>query len=334
MARHYKGHNMSNNDSHIVSKVLVLDTDKNSIDTIKTFCDENSLICLKVHPENVMSVLRSNLDLGAIFFAETYTENAQSGVELAREIHAVRPELPIFLRRETHANLDDLQTSDKLLFSSSYTVDAISKLKTVIDEFIFSRSYPNALLRGIAEISIPAFESQFKTMKVEVSSPYLVNDKLIFGEIFTMIHLESSWCRGYMMIQTEEEGLTQLVKQGKTFVDSSAAFDFRDLNGLLGEITNLVWGAIKNRYLTSVRDGVYMSQVPIIINNMHRYISFGSTSPQLCFKYTISDPSTPNVPPLTIQQKFIFNLSWSPEDFKENEVSVEDLFKSGEVEFF
>jgi hypothetical protein len=231
-------------------------------------------------------------------------------------------------------SLDDLPDRDRLLYSAAYTIDTISKLQAVIEEFIFSRSYPNALVRGITEIAIPALESQFKSMQVEVEAPYLVRDRLIFGEIFTLIPLESSWCRGYMMLQTEEEALMHHVKAGRTFINPEESYDFRILNGLLGELTNLIWGAIKNRYLSSVREGIYLSQVPIIINNLHRYISFGSDNPQLCFKYTVSDPNDPTFRPLVLQQKFVFNLNWSPEEFSENLTSVDELVSSGELEFF
>lgn len=318
----------------IVSKVLVLETNATCLDTIKTFCDSNGLVGLKVHPDNVMAVLRSNLDLGAILLAETYIEDGEGGIELARKIHSLRPELPIFFRREAIDGLDGIAEHDRLLISASYTVESVNKLKAATEEFIFSRSYPNALLRGITEISIPALESQFKSLKVDVEAPYLVRDRLIFGEIFTLIPLESSWCRGYMMLQTEEESLMHLVKNGRTFVNPADASEFRHLNGLLGEITNLIWGAIKNRYLSSVRGDTYLSQVPIVVNNLHRYISFGSENPQLCFKYIISDRDDATVRPLVIQQKFIFNLSWSPEDFSENVTSADELVSSGELEFF
>lgn len=136
------------------------------------------------------------------------------------------------------------------------------------------------------------------------------------------------------MLQTEEEAMMHYVKAGRTFVNPEESYDFRHLNGLLGEITNLIWGAIKNRYLSSVREGIYLSQVPIIINHLHRYISFGSDNPQLCFKYTVSDPNDPAFMPLVLQQKFVFNLNWSPEEFSENMTSVDELVSSGELEFF
>ena len=321
-------------ETKIVSKVLVLEQNALCAETIKLFCDSNGLVGLKVQPGNAMAVLRSNLDLGAILLAETYADNDGSGIELARNIHTLRPELPIFFRRDAIDGLDGIAEQDRPLISAAYTIASIAKLQEATEEFIFSRSYPNALLRGITEISIPALESQFKSLKVDVEAPYLVRDRLIFGEIFTLIPLESSWCRGYMMLQTEEESLMHLVKNGRTFVNPEDAHEFRHLNGLLGEVTNLIWGAVKNRYLSSVREDTYMSQVPIIVNNLHRYISFGSENPQLCFKYIISDRDDATVRPLVIQQKFIFNLNWSPEDFSENVPSADELVSSGELEFF
>jgi hypothetical protein len=77
-----------------------------------------------------------------------------------------------------------------------------------------------------------------------------------------------------------------------------------------------------------------VSQVPLIINHLHRYISFGSEKPQLCFKYTLHDAENSDRQSLIIYQRFIFNLNWAPEEFAENEASVEDLFEMGELELF
>ena len=81
-------------------------------------------------------------------------------------------------------------------------------------------------------------------------------------------------------------------------------------------------------------NGVGATQIPIVINHRHKYISFGSQDPQLCFRYTLTDPARPDAPPTQVRQRFIFNLAWSPDDFQENKASVEDLFESGELEMF
>src|SRR3990167_9214459 len=97
----------------LVSKVLVMDGNPESFDRIKEFCDANDLIGLKAHERNLMSILKSNVDMGAILLSGDFGKGAGSGIALAREIHLVRAELPIVLRREHSDNLDDLSEKDR-----------------------------------------------------------------------------------------------------------------------------------------------------------------------------------------------------------------------------
>lgn len=310
-------------DNTITSKVLVLDRDADCYDTIKSFCERHQLVGLKAHEEHVMAVLRSNVDLGGIMLSESLAGLGEGGRGLARRIREVRPELPIFLRRRRESADTPLAERDSELFSAVYRVDDIEALAPAVAASIFSQRYPNALVRGIAEISRMVLESQFPGMQVEIDQPYLVRDRIIFGEVFTLIPLESSWCRGYMMLQAEQKTLRALAPE--------AADDFRHLNNALGELTNLIWGWFKNRFINQSQPIQQLSQVPIIINHQHRYISFCSDDAQLCFKYVLrGDDGVP----LVLLQRFIFNLSWSPEDFRENQTSVEELFESGELELF
>lgn len=322
------------NSFDLVSKVLVLDNDPACYEKIKCFCDSNHLVGLKVQPDNVMSVLRSNVDLGGILLSECYDGRAGGGIQLAQRIHAIRSELPIFLRREAAPGLDDLSVDERKCISAAYSIEHMEVLQGPIAEYIFSLAYPNVLVRGIADMTRSALQSQFKGMQVDVAAPYIVRDRLIYGEIFTLIPIESSWCRGYMMLQTQEIALLELVKADRTHISASEGFDFRNLNGVLGEVTNLVWGAFRNRYLSNAARSAHLSQVPIIINHLHRYISFGSENPQLCFKYTLDDAAQGSGRRLDIYQKFVFNLNWSPEDFCENLTSVQELVASGELDMF
>lgn len=310
-------------DNTITSKVLVLDRDADCYDTIKSFCERHQLVGLKAHEEHVMAVLRSNVDLGGIMLSESLAGLGEGGRGLARRIREVRPELPLFLRRRRESADTPLAERDSELFSAVYRIDDIEALAPAVAASIFSQRYPNALVRGIAEISRMVLESQFPGMQVEIDQPYLVRDRIIFGEVFTLIPLESSWCRGYMMLQAEQKTLQALAPE--------AADDFRHLNNALGELTNLIWGWFKNRFINQSQPIQQLSQVPIIINHQHRYISFGSDDAQLCFKDVLRrDDGVP----LVLLQRFIFNLSWSPEDFRENQTSVEELFESGELELF
>lgn len=318
--------------AQLVSKVLVLNDDAEVRGHIKAFCDAHHLIPVKPQAGAALTVLKSNVDLGAIFMQETYTGEGGNALELARAIHAIRPELPIFLRREAASHLDDLPDLYRGIFTAAYITSTIDELAPLIDKNIFSFQYPNALVRGITEITKNTLETQFKGVEVRTEAPYMVRDRIIYGELFTLIPLESTWCRGYMMLQTEEGPLIKYVEDGRTHISRDPA-NFRDINHVMGEVTNLIWGAFKNRFISNEPVDWRQSQVPLIVNHEHRYISFGSEDPQLCFRYTLVDPNG-EVTPLVLYQRFVFNLSWAPEKFKENEVLAEDLFESGELELF
>ena len=313
--------------ARLVSKVLILEHDPAAVERLRMFCDAHDLVGLRAQSDTVLAVLKSNVDLGGIFLAEDHDVAEAPGLALAQAIHVLRPELPIFLRQREAAPLPE---HGRNVVRATYTTNTIDELAPAIEESIFCLVYPNALVRGIAEISVSALQALFRDKAVHCEAPYIVRDRIIYGEVFTLIPLESSWCRGYMMLQTEEDGMRAAIG----LADDEPEATFRELNNTLGEATNLIWGAFKNRYVNYNDGAAHLTQIPIVINHRHRYISFGSQDPQLCFRYTLTDPATPDAPPLQVRQRFIFNLAWSPDDFKENKVSVEDLFESGELEMF
>jgi hypothetical protein len=310
----------------LTSKLLVLDSCETHLPRIKAFCDAQGLTGLKAHAENLSAVLQSNVDLGAVLVAE------HDGLELARHVHRQRPELPIFLRRDSGDSLDDLPEDDRHLFCAAYSGERIEQLAEAVDRWIFTRVYPAELVRGIAEMSREALASQFRGMRVEDEPPYVVRDRIIHGELYTLIPLESQWCRGYMTLQAREADLLSLVKAGRTPADPANA-GIRTVNHVFGEVTNLIWGAFKNRYVAYEDITCHLAQVPIVVNHEQRYISFGSDDPQLCFRYTLVDEQGVHAP-VQVYQRFIFNLSWSPEDFRENRESLDALVEAGELELF
>ena len=314
----------------LVSKVLVLDDSPEHAHLIKEFCDANSLVGLKVRKGAVMSVLRTNIDLGGILYSESYGSSPEETASIALEIHSARPELPIIIRRETEATLAGLPEGAERAYCGAYVASDMDALRKILDEYIFCLTYPNALLRGICEITEAVLSSQFKKLKISMDTPYIVHDRVIYGELFSLMQLESAWCRGYMMLQTEEDPFLDLVGRDNGTVSSVT---FRRVNDLLSETTNLIWGAFKNRYIGDGKasPGGHV-QVPLVVNHKHKYISFGTENPQLCFRYTLTDESTGRSSML--YERFVFNLAWSPDDFAEIPQDVAGLVESGEMELF
>ncbi len=314
-----------------LSKVLVLDNSADHAPLIKSFCEQNNLSALKVRKESINSVLRSNIDLGGILYSDSYGDTPEETARIARDIHAARPELPIIIRRARRASLADLPESLSRIFCASYVSSDMGALRRVLDEYIFCLVYPNALLRGIAEIANDVLCSMFKGVTCWYDTPYIVHDRVIFGEVFSLIQLESNWCRGYMMLQTEEKPFLGLV--GRTAA-APLSGNFRSVNDALSEITNLIWGGFKNRYIGDSRAGAAAAQVqvPLIVNHKHRYISFGTSNPQLCFRFNLEDQAAAKIS--TLYARFIFNLSWSPEEFREIAQDTGHLVESGAVEMF
>ena len=73
-------------------------------------------------------------------------------------------------------------------------------------------------------------------------------------------------------------------------------------------------------------------QVPLIANHKHKYISFGTETPQFCSLYTLSEEGLGKV--IRVYQRFIFNLNWSPEEFREIVLDSSELVDTGELELF
>lgn len=328
-------------ETKIVSKILVHEFENTALTLLKDVCLKHNLIGLRVsndeHSIGVRAVtnefndvLSSNLDLGGIFLTEAADQNGVSGLDLCVQIHEQRPELPIFLRR---TSLKPLPEEVETAIAGSYENNNIDQLDDLINEYICSMYYPVALAKGFQDIAVQVFESLIPGVKVMTDYPYLVKDQLIYGELFTLIPLESDWCRGYMMLQTTEKEIVDLIRSDATALHTTRP-NRNDINSILNEATNLMWGKARSCYFSEVGtlddNRIY---VPTLVNHTQKHMSFGSSEPQLCFKYTLVDPKF-RFDNITIYQRLIFNLSWSPEKFEENDKIVDHFVEGGELEMF
>ncbi|MBF0239454.1 MAG: chemotaxis protein CheX [SAR324 cluster bacterium] len=300
----------------IMSKVLVHETNTEHAEWLKHFFAENQLVGLKA--SSVLENLTMNIDLGALFLCESPDKSGGHINELAVQIHKTRRELPIFLRIHDQTDESQLTEDVRNACAGIYKTSDREKLKDWIQTYIFQREYPASFIRNMMQISDNAFQACFPGMIINCTSPpYLVRDRLISGELFSMISLETPWCRGYLMVQTQVSQMLKLIEQGKTIQPSDDLTKY-NVNSLISELTNMIWGGFKNKFINdeNVVLGVHRSEIPIVINHEGNYISFGSVKPQLCLHYTLQDADG-NIPAISIYEKLVFSLDWNLEKFQE-----------------
>lgn len=314
----------------LAAKVLLLEHDPAHYASLLEFCEQLGLITVPRAAADALEALTQHKDLGGVLLAEDLPCDGADSLPLAIALHRQRPELPIFLRRTSNRPLRD---DEARAVTHPWPSGDIASLRELIDHSLFGLRYPTPLVDGVIELSCNAIRSMFPNAEVVAEPPYVVHDRIIYGQVSTLIALESTWCRGYMMLQTEEGALRQGMAQGMGYEGVGGDLGFRELNNLLGETTNLVWGAFKNRYIPPEAFANQQTQVPIVINHEQKYISFGSQDPQLCIRYLLTDPRRPRQPPVTIVQRFIFNLLFVPEAFVEFSAGAGSA-ETGELEFF
>ncbi len=326
-------------EKRLVSKVLIFEENPSAKMALKEFCGANGLVGVKQTSHSNMKMLYTNSDLGAVLLSEKSHDSAEglhNGFELAVRIKKVRKELPIFMRRESRTDLDDATPEQRAAITGVYTLDNMAHLTELVDQYLADSEYPISLIRRIEEVTTSALSSLFKDVEITNDLPSLVKDKLTYGDILSLLPVESPWFCGYMMVQSEELPMIALIEDGRTSIPPEN-IDFRDVMGMLSEISNQAWGGLRTRLISlhpPTTDTVPKIFVPITVNQYKEYISFGTDRSQLCFKYTLRDLQG-KLEPVTLFQKFVFNIRWSPEEYQQaDENTVEELVESGELELF
>lgn len=318
----------------LVSNVLVLDGNEDAYGVLKVFCQENHLVGFRASADSVNSVLKSNINFGAILISEEAVSNHIDSIELSYQIHLHRPDLPIFLRRYNSDNLIGIPDKYQAIFAGAYCLSKLESLKTYVHDQIFDEFYPSDLVAGMQSVSEACVKGGFKDVDIQSELPCLVRDKLM-DDFNTLISLESKWCRGYMMLQVAKDEIVEYIRARKTGVAASEISD-QDADTVMSNLTNEIWGAIKREFIgydNELGGEANRIQVPLFINPDTRYISFGTSKPQLCYRYRVLDKSG-DLAPLVITQKLIFNLDWSPENFEQSHQSVEEFIETGDLEMF
>lgn len=307
------------------SRVLVYDHETEQMDSLKSFFSSRSLVGLRVGSESrIIDVLNTNIDLGAVFLSGQVAE------DIIINIHRLRSELPIFIRQ---CEAEPILASVPVV---PYETGDEDKLDQLVNTYIFNRYYPSDLIRLIAEGTRDVIADVFSGMNVEYEKPYLIRDRIIYGELFSLIRMETDWCRGYMMLQMAEDQAGKLIQSGDVpgIQPTEDELNFRVVNALLSELTNSVWGRLKGSFApkgTIKPKSKFSSEIPSVINHSRNYISFGTDDPKLCFKYTLEKEGAEH--PMVVYQKFAFHLKWEPESMQAGFEQVNDMVEEGGLVF-
>ncbi len=321
-------------EQHLYSKVLVQEHDPEALEQLKCFCEENHLIGLRDRSEDILEIIQDNLNLGAIFLAMPPNADTEAALAIARVINHYQHAVPVFLRVPEDFDSSELPDELNQLIAGTYRLSELEKLKDLVLSHVFCMHYPTTLVQGFEEVTEKALLSAFKNAELSKGTPCVLKDNTIYGEILSLIELESSWCRGYMMIQTDKPGILSAIKKERTALPPQDA-DVRGIDTMISELTNLIWGGIKARFFTENKQEhtLYRIQIPVVVNHTDKYVTFGSDKPQLCLEYQLRDKDNQEFI-ITIFQRFIFNIEWSPELFSESENTINEMVDTGELELF
>ncbi len=325
----------------VVSKVLVHEVDAKVLKQLQTLCVSHQLVGIRANlgtntiglqlaTSEIEDVLRSNLDLGAVLLTEEPDEFDNSGLDLSVRIQQQRPDLPIFLRRTTEGPLPDRV---KNAIAGEYRANNMAQLHRLMQAFINTQYFPYELASCVQEFALQIYESLVPGVQVKSDYPYLVRDQVIYGELLSLIPLETNWCKGYVMLQSTEAAIMDLIRSGCTFINPARP-TLLDMNALFNEATNMIWGKLKARF--SQQDNGFrgsIAAVPTLVNHGDKHISFGSTEPQLCLKHVLHDPDH-RFPDVVVYLRLIFNLYWSPERFAESLLEPAPEQDDGGLELF
>ena len=318
----------------IESRVLIFDHNHAHRTALRDLFLKHHLQGIVAESESrLYEILNANIELGAIFISQTDESSRTKNYSLLRGLHFQRAELPIFFRLDSQKDVDELPDDLRALCAFVYSKEQMGHLDNAISKHIFSPFYPLSLIQHFQKISSEAITGLITKVDVDISVPYLVHDKIIYGQICSLIRLESDWCNGYMMLQAPEQDLISSVTSGRTPLQP-ASINFRSAHDVLGELTNLIWGQIKANILDAHDQGKQglVAELPLILNENRKYITFGNTDPTLCLEYTLREKGTDNKL-LEIHQKFLFTMTWRPRSYLESPADVENLLQQGDLVF-
>jgi len=273
----------------ISTKIFMHDPSLDAVKAVKSITDDNNLIGIKSLDMDIVEFLMNSEltsgDLSAIFLTEGVDSRGLSGFHIAEKINKCRSSLPVFMRLESGRSIQDLNEAQRDLVTATYTLDDLDHLEDICRRYLFAAHYPMQMVDLIRTLGRETLFQSFRNVKVVECSPFLVKDHMVSTYFASLIPLEVSPGKGYLMAQLKESDISRLICSSRTHLNKEFD-DFDHVHQLVSEIVNMLWGKIRHAMYVEEDENLDRNpaQVPIIINYLRHYVGFGNVNPPRCFR--------------------------------------------------
>ena len=318
---------------HIGTKLLAFEKQEESKAQLVDFFRHQQVTGIVVRKDVVFwEILNSNLRLGAIFLGGHFPEIKR----FLHKIHEHRREIPVFIRSSQSELINEFMLEEPAAVVVQYSAISDAQLTWLMGQYIFMRYYPGKLLQNVIRDFCDIVTEQFSGIKPTINRVLASADRRMYGEQLEYMPIRSSWCAGAMLLETNTSDVANLVGLGRTHFRPTVQNAYLCAEDLIREIANRLAGAFKSKYVPhDFNPNVVYPEVPMTINRHEGYVSFGTTTPMLCFDFGINDGRTGanEFEPFQMYLRLSFHSHWDPDQVPEEPI-VQEAMDEGVLEFF
>ena len=318
---------------HIGTKLIAFENQAQSKAQLVDFFRQRQITGVVVGQEDAFwKMLNSNLRLGAIFLGGPFSDLKR----FLQEIHDHRREIPIFIRSSESELISEFLLEHPGAVVVQYDAISDAQLTWLLGQYIFSRYYPNKLIQHVIRDLCDIVAEQFSETQATLNRVLASADRRMCGDRLEYMPIRSSWCAGSMLLETTTSDIANLVSLGRTHFAPTVEKASLFAEDVIREIANRLAGAFKSKYVPDDFDpNVDYPEVPMSINRREGYVSFGTTTPMLCFDFGIRDgrDGANEFEPFQMYLRLSFHSHWDPDQVPEEPI-VEQAVEDGVLEFF
>ncbi len=318
---------------HISAKLLAFEKQEDTRAQLVDFFRRRRITGLVVRKELAFwEMLNSNLRVAAIFLGGPFPELKI----FLHKIHKQRREVPIFIRSSESESISEFMLEEPAAVVVQYETISDTQLTWFIGQYIFGRYYPGKLLQNVVRDFCDIAAEQFSEIVPSLNRVLASSDRRMYGERLEYMPIRSSWCAGAFLLETNTSDIVNLVRLGRTHFGTMVEKPALCAEDVIREIANRLAGAFKSKYVPhDFNPNVAYPEVPMTINRDEGYVSFGTTTPMLCFDFGIRDgrDGANEFEPFQICLRFSFHSHWDPEQVPEEPIVIQAV-EAGVLELF